>query len=190
VSRKSRAWESRHEEQADISTADNKGLRDAARIFGHSSVNDIVADMGGKNANRELAKLMLEYKDKEITEKSIKSEMRNIQRYQKRERGEGGQVTKPSKKVQAILDKIARDQKLKGGKKVKGKIKGPSSVNGYKRDERDVDMWIDHEEARRMFDAIEEDDMEAAWGVLAEAYGVSEFHAYDGASIEFFEEGE
>jgi|SRR5580765_1300683 len=189
MSRKSRAWESRHEEQADISTANNKGLRDAARIFGHSSVNDIVADMGGKNANRELAKLMLEYKDKEITEKSIKSEMRNIQRYQKRERGEGGQVTKPSKKVQAILDKIARDQKLKGDKKVKAKIKGPASVEGYKRDERMIDFWLDAENARELFDTLAEDDYDAAWGMMAEAYGVGELHAYDGASIEF-EEGE
>jgi hypothetical protein len=178
---RSRAWETSHEEQADISTADNKALGNAGSIFSHSTVEDLAGDVGG---NRELAILMLKEQGKEATKTSINSQMRSIQRWQKRERGETG-GTKPKAPAQDILKRITVDQKLASGKKIQARVKGPSSVNGYKRGNRDAEIYLDPDEARELFEAMREGDMDAAWDMLAGAYGVSEFHAYGGASIEF-----
>src|SRR5260370_28635620 len=148
MSRRSRAWEARHEKQADISTADNKALQTAGKLYTHTTVTDLAEGIGGRNANRELAKRMLEYKDKEVTEKSIKSQMKSIQRWTAKEQGSSSQSAKVSGPNQAILNRIATDVKLESGKKVRVVVKGPSSVNGYKRDNRDAEIWLDSEYAR------------------------------------------
>jgi hypothetical protein len=178
MARRSRAWESAHEEQADISEADNKGLQNAGNIYSHSSVQDLADSVGG---NRQLAILMLQEQGKRVTPKSINTQMRSIQRWEERERGEGG--SKPKKENQAIIRKVAIAQKT-SGKKTQITIKGPSSVNGYKRNDRNAEIYLDPDESRELFNALYEGDTDAAWDILAEAYGVSEFHAYDGASID------
>ncbi len=178
---RSRAWETRNEDLADISAANDKTLQDAGSIYAHSSVEDLAHEVGG---NRELAKQMLEYKGKEATPRAINSQMKSIQRWIAKEKGSTSQSASVSKPNRAIINKINIDQKT-ANKRTQVHVKGPSSVNGYKRGNRSVEVYLDPDESRELFNALYEGDTDAAWDILAEAYGVSEFHAYDDASIDF-----
>lgn len=164
---------------ADI--ADNIGLRaEAARASGGTwQVSDVVAEMGTGHENRRLAeKLLAEKGIDNPTSRQINSQMRNIQRWLNAERGETGkQAHKPSKGVQATLNKLGR-RAAHGSDSARINIKGEASVNGYRR-KRDIEVTLDPDASERFFDALDSGDTEGAWAELASGYHVGEMHAYD-----------
>lgn len=158
--------------------ADNNGLRAQAASAGGGNwtVGDVVSELHG--GNRALAEKMLAERGiTNPTKTQINSQMRNIQRWQKGERGESGQVHKPSKGAQDALNKIGR-RAAHGNESARVSINGQASVNGYKR-HRSIELELTPDEAAEFFDAIDSGDMAGAWDMLADAYHVGELHAYD-----------
>lgn len=153
---------------------------EASRASGGTwTVSDVAGEMGDGHENRRLAeKLLAERGIDSPTKQQIKSQMENIRRWQKAERGETGpQTRKPSKSTQATLNKIGR-RAAHGNDSARVSIKGGASVNGYRR-KRDIEVTLDPDLAERFFDALDSGDTESAWGELASGYHVGELHAYD-----------
>lgn len=166
--------------------ADNTGLRsEATRVSGGKwTISDVLGEMGTGHENRRLAEKMLAEKGvTSPTERQISSQMRNIQRWHNAERGETGkQAHKPSKGAQSMLNAIGR-KAAHGNQGARVSLDGAISVNGYKRDSRNIEINMSPDEAERFFEAMDSGNVESAWGMLADAYNVSELHAYD-ASID------
>lgn len=161
--------------------ADDNGLRAQAATAGGGNwtVDDVLNELGHGHENRRLAEKFLAAKGNNApTERQIRSQMRNIQRWLNAERGETGkQAHKPSKGAQAMLNKIGRSS-AHSGESARVSINGQASVNGYKR-HRSIEINLDADTAERFFDAIDSGDTSGAWDMLADNYHVGELHAYD-----------
>lgn len=189
---KSRTWDIANESKADTARQEQANMN----ILYQAAVN-----AGGGNwsvtrasevhgGNRNLALAMLESRgNTSPDEKTIKSQMRNLQRYQQFEKtGVKGPNSNTPKKAQGTINRAGVAKSLNGkGASFRASSGGNGgsgssssiSVAGYERDDRDITDTLTNEQAIEFLS-------NPNWDTLADAYGVGELHGYGDVNVEIF----
>lgn len=175
------------DKKSNPASADKATLSQETALKFHWTATDAARQVGG---TRRMAEQILEMKGKEVNKKSLASEMRNVNRYIKKESGVAGEGRKPSPAAQKVINKIGSDDKLKkeghkrppskikkpgskpakgqtggggGGNSVHVSITGTTSVNGYE-DDRDIDIYMNEDEMDRFIDNPSYETLSDIWG--------------------------
>jgi hypothetical protein len=149
-----RSWDTNKDAEArsngdDMPNVD--ALQGAIDRLPHWTVSDLLQEIPGRNATNILAQQILRERGVEITKTNISSQMRSINRWMNYEAGTGKQARKPSKEMQAILNKLGRNtQMAQDGFTVA--MAGDIEVAGYRRSDRTASVHMQGAAAAKWLD--------------------------------------
>ena len=164
-----RGWDTQQDTLARARAASDTpniaALEKAVARAGQWTVEDVLTELGGtgKDATHRLAEKILTARGVDISEKSVRSQQRSINRWIAYERGSGAQSRKPSKAMQQILNRIGKNaQMARDGFTVA--MSGDISVAGYRRADRTATVHMQGDEAARWLESPNFEDMGQFYG--------------------------